>query len=297
MKSSRPILSIVVVFHNMVREAPRTLYSLGREYQQRLVDNNYEIVAIDNGSDQPLDPRAIATIDPPVRYHRHDTSSPSPAAAVNIGVGMAEGDLVAVIVDGARMSSPGLVGHTQRAAALTAPPFVAALSWHLGPAVQNESMLDGYSPAVEDRLLEEIRWPENGYALFNISTLAQSSRPGFLGGVPPECSWWALRRSDFEELGGFDERFNSPGGGLVNHDFRNRVMTLPGISPIVILGEGVFHQFHGGVATNVSLDDHPIDLFQAEYEQIRSAAYAPAPTPPELYHGSMREEARRFLAH
>lgn len=87
----------------------------------------------------------------------------------------------------------------------------------------------------------------------------------------------------------------SPGGGQVNHDFRNRLMTRPGITPILLLGEGVFHQFHGGVATNVPMAQHPRELFFSEHERIRGHRYTPAPTPEVVYFGTLPRPARRFL--
>ena len=130
-------------------------------------------------------------------------------------------------------------------------------------------MLDGYNQKVEDQLLEDIDWPADGYRLFGISTIAPSSRPALLEGFPSECSWLCLPLTSFEALGGYDSAFQSPGGGLVNHDFVSRASTHKTFQFIVLLGDGVFHQFHGGVATNVRLEDHPFPDFQQEYCKIR----------------------------
>ena len=54
----------------------------------------------------------------------------------------------------------------------------------------------------------------------------------------------------WRELEGLDERFSLPGGGLVNHDLYQRACRLPGAELVVILGEGTFHQVHGGAATS-----------------------------------------------
>ena len=43
-------LSVLVVFHNMRREAARTLHSLSRAYQRDIEDLDYEVIAIENGS-------------------------------------------------------------------------------------------------------------------------------------------------------------------------------------------------------------------------------------------------------
>ncbi len=289
-------LSIIVILHNMRREAVRTLRSLSRELQQGLGGIKYQVIAIDNGSSQPLQPADIDPFRDHVTHIFLETDSVSPVGAINLGAQIAKGEHVAVIVDGARMASPGLISASLLATRLATSPFVFALSWHLGPKIQNISMLEGYDQAIEDALLESIAWPDDGYRLFEISTIAPSSEPGFLAGVPPECSWFCMKRSTFLEMGGFDPGFASPGGGLVNHDFRNRVLEIPGIVPVGVLGEGVFHQFHGGVATNVPLVEHPWESFDVEYRRLRGANFSPIAGPTPLYVGRMGDQARRFLA-
>ena len=41
-----------------------------------------------------------------------------------------------------------------------------------------------------------------------------------------------------------------PGGGYVNLDFFERVANAPGVNLVTLLGEGSFHQVHGGTTTN-----------------------------------------------
>jgi glycosyltransferase involved in cell wall biosynthesis len=292
-----PKLSIIVIFHNMQREAKRTLHSLSTAYQNDVSEADYEVIAIDNASRQPLNAEQVKSNGANFRYHFYETCSVSPVDAVNTGVEMATGEHIAVIVDGARMSTPGLVGNTIRGLTMQADAFVCSLSWHLGPDIQGMSMQDGYNQAVEDQLLDSILWPQDGYRLFDISTIAPSSRDGFFGGVPPECSWFAMPRASFLKMGGFDPQFQSPGGGFVNHDFRNRVLADLVGAPIVLLGEGVFHQFHGGVATNIKTQDLPktLKVFKSEYQAMRppgSLSYTP---PPAMFLGTLPQQARRFL--
>jgi glycosyltransferase involved in cell wall biosynthesis len=291
-----PLLSVVVIFHNMRREAKRTLFSLSAAYQKGVDVKDYEVIAIDNGSDQPLDPAMIAEMGAQFRYHFLDTKSVSPVDALNLGALMARGEKIALIVDGARMATPGLLRATIEALKMSENPFLCSLSWHLGPDVQNNSILQGYDQAVEDALLNSIAWPSDGYQMFDISTLAQSSRPGFYGGFPEECSWVCLSRSMFDQLEGYDPAFQSPGGGLVNHDFVNRAVAMPETTPIVLLGEGVFHQFHGGVATNVKMESHPIHKFRDEYRSIRGLDYRPSEIGHVVYYGELPSVAKRFVA-
>lgn len=290
-----PVLSIVVIFYEMRREARRTLFSLSREFQENLGDTCYEVIAIDNGSGDALGRQFVEQFGSEFRYEYLDTRSVSPAAAVNIGVRRSRGKFVAVIVDGARMASPGLISRTLQAAEMLSEPAVFSLSWHLGDDVQNRSMLAGYDQEVEDRLLDSIGWERNGRRLFDISVLAQSSACGFLGGVPTEFSWICVRKSSFVAIGGFDESFRSKGGGMVNHDFRNRLMETSGIEPLMVLGEGVFHQFHGGVATNVPMDRHPQSEFRLEYERIHGQPYEASSTPEVIYFGHMPGNTLKFI--
>jgi hypothetical protein len=59
-----------------------------------------------------------------------------------------------------------------------------------------------------------------------------------------------LSRTLWDELGGYDEAFQEPGGSVVNPDTLIRAVALPGAQLIRILGEGTFHQFHGGLSTS-----------------------------------------------
>ena len=62
-----------------------------------------------------------------------------------------------------------------------------------------------------------------------------------------------LRRESGECLVGLDERFDSPGGGLLNLDTFNRAIEWPDAQLVVLLGEATFHQLHGGTNTNIPL--------------------------------------------
>ena len=61
-------LSVIVVVHNMAREAPRTLYSLSTDYQRDIVADDYEVLVVDNGSQPPLDDSALQKLAGNFRY-------------------------------------------------------------------------------------------------------------------------------------------------------------------------------------------------------------------------------------
>jgi hypothetical protein len=287
-----PSLSVIVAFHNMAREAPRTLFTLSSGYQRGVTDADYEVLVVDVGSKEPLDPDFVAGFGPNFRLHRAP-AAPSPAAAINQAAKQAAGDAIVVSIDGARMLSPGIIRLMLAAFRAYPDPVVATLAWHLGPKLQNESMLDGYNQAFEDRLLESVDWRADGYELFRISCLAASSCPGWFHPIA-ESNCLAIRRPAWERLGGLDERFVSPGGGYVNLDYYREACEQHD-QLVILLGEGTFHQFHGGVATNVPMLSHPGLAFQEEYLAIRGRMYA-LPTRQADYLGGITPQALPFLA-
>jgi len=297
-QGAKPKLSVVVVFFNMRREAQRTLYSLSCNYQRQVEPDDYQVIVIDNNSSLPLSKEVVESFGPNFEYHYFDTESASPAEAINYGASLALGDLLACIVDGARMLSPGIIKNSLIAGQAFSNPLITSLAWHLGPKEQNLSMLEGYDQAIEDQLLETVDWKSDGYQLFDISTQASSSRCGFFGGLPEELSYFTVRKSRFLEMGGFCEEFRSPGGGLVNHDFLQRAVQINELDIIMLLGEGSFHQFHGGIATNAKPEEHPFASFAKEYQEIRGNKFEMLvqPDPASFnYLGSMPKAALKFI--
>src|SRR6476660_1902852 len=151
-------LSVVVVAHDMRREVPRTLRSLGPEYQQEIAAEDYEVILVDNGSSEPLDGSGLDSFGARLRTTRIDPAPPTPARAANLGIEMAESDFVGVLIDGARLASPGLLARAQLARALAPKPIIATLGWHLGSARHMDAADSGYDQAAEDQLLAASGW-------------------------------------------------------------------------------------------------------------------------------------------
>lgn len=291
-------LSVVVVAYNIPRELPRTLLSLSASYQQHIEAAEFEVIVVDNGSSPPVDSAMVEQFGGVFRLIRIDDASPSPAAAVNRGIAEARGDVIGVMVDGARLATPGLLHFARHGARLFETSVVGALGWYLGHDYQRVAMIAGYDHAREDALLASIDWPENGYRLFEIATMDESSVDGWLAPIA-ELNALFLRRAAWERLGGLDERFDLPGGGLVNLDIFRRALELPQAQLVLLLGEGTFHQLHGGVATNVpprNLDSNWTE-WSNHYEQIRRRPYAlPALDNPTTYIGALpRPALARFV--
>jgi hypothetical protein len=280
----------VVVVFDMARELPRTLRSLSPGHQRDMKADEYEVIVVDNGSPQPVDPEQVAGFGGRLRLERIEPAPPSPARAANHGLRLAAGDLLGLVVDGARLASPGLLAEARRAACLAPRPIITAPAFHLGPVRHMQAAEAGYDQAAEDRLLAESGWGADGYRLFEISTLAGSWGRGLFGPAGESSSLFCPR-AVWHELGGLDERFGLPGGGLVNHDVYRRACALQGVELIVLLGEGTFHQFHGGAATTRR---HSWDEMHAEYQAITGRPHQPPGNPP-LYMGPARPGLLRLL--
>lgn len=286
----RPDLSVVVVCYEMKRELPRTVRSLSRKCQEGLDDIDYEIVVVDNGSTSPIHPNSFVDIDPRIRVENVQNAHPSPAEAVNRAVSRSTGRAVCVILDGARMVTPRTLSSGLRAMATHPRAVVTPMAWHLGPDHQSRSVPLGYGAAAEDELLEKIEWPADGYRLFDIAALAMANSDGFFGSINESCCLM-LPRELWDEVGGLDERFTQPGGGLVALDLFTRLVTSPGNELIILLGEGSFHQVHGGASMQ---PDAAHGAWSQEYKRITGQPYRrPAIRP--TYFGTMPEPARRWI--
>lgn len=287
---SDPVISVIVIVYDMLREAPRTLQSLTPKYQN-VCEEKYEVIVVDNGSPEPFSKVFIEKFGKNFKYFYIKDASPSPAAAINFGVSQASGEVVGILIDGARILSPGIVNYALLAFKAYEDPFVTTLGWHLGTDIQTRSTEKGYNQVVEDNLIQSIEWPSNGYRLFEISAFAGSSQDGWFLPIA-ESSCFFIRKSTYEKLNGFDERFDERGGGLVNLDFYKRACELSDIKLVILIGEGTFHQVHGGVSTNVTeIENRNCWLdFEKQYIAIRGEKFSrPAKKPDFL--GSVSTES------
>jgi glycosyltransferase involved in cell wall biosynthesis len=265
-------LSVILVSCDMEREIPRSLQSLARDYQQGARELQYEVLLIDNGSPVPLNEMVWAQSDVPVRLIPVPNASPSPAKAINIALAQAKGEVVCLMMDGAHLLTPGVFRMALASYQAFDNPVVAIRYFYLGVEEQPVSVTKGYDKSAEDKLLERIHWPEDGYRLFEISTplRAGAKRLTWFNAMF-ESNCLFLRRSLFVELGGAEERFDSLGGGFLNLDTFKRAVESFGVTPIQIIGEGSFQQLHGAAATDINGERRAalLEEYREEYARIR----------------------------
>lgn len=290
-------ISVIIVCYNMRREIPRTLQSLRPDYQRRGESLDYEVLVVENGSSEPLEPGTVEAFGERFQHVSLSDAPPSPAYAVNEGVRRSTGDVVCIMVDGAHLLTPGVLDQAERVFRAYEHPVVGTRYFFLGPGQQNETMLEGYDQAREDALLEQINWPEDGYRLFQIGSPLRF--PGELQStwfnkiIESNCLF--MTRNTYQEIGGCDERFDIPGGGFMNIDLFRRAADHPATSLVLLVGEGSFHQVHGGTTTNVTPEyrDREVARYGQQYEELRGEAFR-ATGEPFHYFGHLPNEASKI---
>jgi hypothetical protein len=124
-----------------------------------------------------------------------------------------------------------------------------------------------------------IGWPNDGYRLYEIGS------PLYAKGM--KITWFNkmlesnclfMHREIYSQIGGADERFNIPGGGFLNIDIYQQACKLEGVEPVLLIGEGSFHQLHGGTTTNVAPEqrDAKVLEYHRQYREIRGEDLIPS---------------------
>ena len=295
-------LSVVVVFFNMDREAPRTLRSLSRAYQLDVDDISYEVIAVENGSapDRRLGEEMVTSFGSEFRYlDLGPEATPSPADALNAGIAASRGRALALMVDGAHVLTPRVLHYGLTGLETYTPAIVATQQWYLGPGQQGDVMRSGYDQEYEDQLFDRIAWPSDGYRLFDIGHFV-GDRDWLDGLWESNCLF--VTRQQLEQVGGFDQGFAMAGGGYTNLDLYERLGSSPDTTIVSILGEGSFHQVHGGTTTNLVDSEERrsrVRGYADHYRELRGRSFR-GPEKPIHYvgalvaDGSKRSRGRRL---
>jgi len=293
-----PFVSFVLVVYDMPRQAANTARSLMPEYQQGIDADAYEVLIVENRSKRNMEQGFIDSLPSNFRYFLRDETEPTPTHAINFGIEQSRAENICVMIDGARLLTPGVARNIVLAHRVAQPAVVTVPGYHLGHKPQQQSVADGYGEDLEQRMMKSIQWPVNGYRLFDIACFSVSSAAGFY--MPhSESNCISMPRGVWEDLGGYDARFDMRGGGLVNLDLYKRACEYPGSAHIVLQGEGTFHQFHGGVTTggkDVGDRQAFMDAIKKQYKDIRGEWFSQPVTNP-IYFGELSENVQRFVFH
>jgi len=106
-----------------------------------------------------------------------------------------------------------------------------------------------------------------------------------------------MHRPFFDALGGYDERYRHPGGGLVNIDFFRRAVSAA-TTVFTLLGEGHFHQVHGGASTGLDRASRAavVREWRAEYERLSRPLDRNPPHYRPILAGHVPKECARWLS-
>jgi hypothetical protein len=83
----------------------------------------------------------------------------------------------------------------------------------------------------------------------------------------------------------------------VNLDLYKRACEYPGMTHVLLQGEGTFHQFHGGVTTGGDEFQERqkfVDAIRAQYEKIRGEKFSAPETHP-VYLGELSNEVLEYV--
>lgn len=293
----RPRLSVILVVYKMPDQADKTLLSLSPDYQQGVSADDYEVIVVENDSDRLLgSERALRHADN-VRYFHRMESQRTPVHAINFAASQARGRHLAIMIDGARMVTPGVIRQTLEVFRLVPKAAVSTPGYHIGHKLQQVAVNEGYDETAEAALLATIQWPQDAYRLFEIAVLSGSCQGGFFQ-ANAESNFLAMSVRKWKELGGMDSRYDNFGGGNANLDLYKRLLESPNTPLYLLFGEGSFHQFHGGVTTG-TLKDERTRVYQQLIDQdilIRGDNRDSPNVKPILY-GSVHPSVYRFIRH
>ncbi len=292
-----PKLSIIVVVYRMSRQAMNTLYSLSAQYQRNVCEADYEVLVMENLSDDSLHAESVTALGNNFRYFPRQETSVSPVYAINEGFHHAQAPFIGLIIDGARIVTPRIVEYALAVARTSANPLVAAPTFNLGPFLHYQNIDNQYDEETEKQLLAQTQWQKNGYRLFDICNLGEAN-PRHIFQPFMESNCYFTSKNNFAAIGYADTQFQYAGGGSLNlHMFRSIGMLEQCKHYWMMVGEGSFHQLHGGVTTSqqdTQNRDQALKQFREQLETLWGGRF-PALEREPLLIGSANSHAQNFL--
>jgi glycosyltransferase involved in cell wall biosynthesis len=150
----KPRLSIVLIVYKMPDQAERTIQSLSPAYQRDVSEKDYEVIVVENHSDRLLGRERATQYASNVRYFHRNETQRTPVHAINFGAAQARGSHVAIMIDGARMVTPGIVRQTLDVFHIASNAAVSSPGYHIGDKLQQIAVNEGYNEEAEAQLLQ-----------------------------------------------------------------------------------------------------------------------------------------------
>ena len=116
----------------MPDQAAWTLHSLTPGYQSGVTEQEYEVIVVENKSANNLSAETLRSLPGNFSYHLRPETEPTPVHAVNFGASLARGSNICIMVDGARMLTPGVIRGILRGHSLERDTVVSVPGYHLG---------------------------------------------------------------------------------------------------------------------------------------------------------------------
>ncbi|MGI9294638.1 MAG: glycosyltransferase, partial [Pseudomonadales bacterium] len=83
------------------------MFTLSEQFQRQVDAQDYEVIVVENASSAELGEKAALQYGANFRYFHRQETQPTPVHAVNFGASQSRGQFVAIMIDGARMVTPG----------------------------------------------------------------------------------------------------------------------------------------------------------------------------------------------
>jgi hypothetical protein len=285
-------LSIIVIVYRMPRQAMNTLYSLSAAYQRNADPSDYEIVVVENNSDQTINTAELKNLEGNFKYFLRRELGVSPAPAINFALEKCRGEMIGLIIDGARMLTPRVIAHVLSTRKIFPSPLVAVPGYHFG---EDWHEVADVNPSIDEQLwLENINWKADGYRLFENACFSPGNRNGYFHPLM-ECTALFVHSQCFADIGGADEAFSLAGGGSLNLHIYRQLGLLPEQPLVILPGEANFHQYHGGVTTSAQAHrEKLLQSFRIQLDERWGGQFKSLRREPILF-GQIGATAQRFL--
>ncbi|KZR65040.1 glycosyltransferase family 2 protein [Prochlorococcus sp. MIT 1306] len=257
-------LSIIIGCYELTTQIERTIVSIHKALQ-RVPNITSEIIIADNSLKAIIDTSKSKELNFVLREYGHLRQPIH--HIINDSVKYSKGNLLCVMIDGARLCSKGVFRKSLILFQHDPNCLIHIPNFQIGPVHQMYASEVDFGLKDEERLLIDLGWPNvHSVDLIRASTLEEHAG---LGPTIFESNCLLVSRRIWDKVGGYDERFLRMDGGFASADLLYRLSKV--CSALLILkNEGSFHQLHGG-STTISPKQTEIGLkdMTTEYRQIK----------------------------